>query len=826
MSLSETTGVVTLLFTDLVGSTETLARVGDERLEQLRRTHFRLLRGAVASHGGHEVKNVGDGLMVVFPSAVDAMSAAVAVQQGIAHHNAAHPDQPLAVRVGLHVGEPIRDEEDYFGTPVVVAKRLCDAADGGEILVSALVGDLAAGRVSFALSDPTPFALKGFADPLPARRLLWEEAAPPEPGLPPALAGRDESFAGREDELADLTAEWRAVRAGELRVVLLSGEPGIGKTTLGVHFARDVARAGGTVLYGRCDEDALVPYQPLVEAFGQWLSSASDAAVRALPERHAVALSRILPALRERLPGLPEPRTNEPDSERYQLFEAAVELIGAVATDRPVLLMLDDLHWSDKPTLLLAREMTRRLADAPVLLLGTYRDTDLSRTHPLAELLADLRKEKSVLRLPLSGLSPAALERLLAGDATLGAWEKGLARELSRETEGNPLFVREILRHLVETGAIAEEDGRWVPRLELERLGIPEGVKEVIGRRLSRLSEAANRVLRVGAVAGREFDFRLLETVTDVSGDELLDAVDEALATRLLIDVPGRPDRYAFSHALVRETLYDELSTARRLRLHRQIGLALEELSGPDVSARLPELAYHFCEAAPAGEAAKAVDYARQGGDRAMAQLGYEEAVRLYGMALEASEELEGADAVRCELTLALGEARWRAGGIDAARPTFAAAAQMARPLGDPVLLARAALGFAGAGVQFWWIEVGRFNQAVVALLEEALERLPSEDSEWRARCTSCLAQELYFEPGTRERRRQLVDDAIAMARRLGDRPTLAYVLSSGHLAVFSPDVEGDPLHYGEELLELAEELGDRELAFHAHAHRMTMFTT
>ncbi|MBV8160688.1 MAG: hypothetical protein JO265_07185, partial [Acidimicrobiia bacterium] len=510
----------------------------------------------------------------------------------------------------------------------------------------------------------------------------------------------------------------------------------------------------------------------------------------------------------------------------YQLFEAAVELISAVATDRPVLLMLDDLHWSDKPTLLLAREMTRRLADAPVLLLGTYRDTDLNRTHPLAELLADLRKEKAVLRLALSGLPPAALERLLAGDATLGAWEKGLARELSRETEGNPLFVREILRHLVETGAIAEEDGRWVPRLELERLGIPEGVKEVIGRRLSRLSDAANRVLRVGAVAGREFDFRLLETVTDVSGDELLDAVDEALATRLLIDVLGRPDRYAFSHALVRETLYDELSTARRLRLHRQIGLALEELSGPDVSARLPELAYHFCEAAPAGEAAKAVDYARQGGDRAMAQLGYEEAVRLYGMALEACEELEGADAVRCELTLALGEARWRAGGIDAARPTFAAAAQMARPLGDPVLLARAALGFAGAGVQFWWIEVGRFNQAVVALLEEALQRLPSEDSEWRARCTSCLAQELYFEPGTRERRRQLVDDAVAMARRLGDRPTLAYVLSSSHLAVFSPDVEGDPLHYGEELLELADELGDRELAFHAHAHRMTMFTT
>src|SRR5437588_8355606 len=287
-------GVVTLLFTDLVGSTELLAHLGDDDAEALRRTHFRLLRQAVTAHGGEEVKNLGDGLMVAFPSAVGALQCAVAMQQAVARHNRS-ADQPLAVRAGLHVGEPILDEADYFGTSVVVAKRLCDQAEGGQILASDLVRALVGTRGGFRFKDVGPLALKGLAEPTGACEVLWEPLAAAAPSLPAALAG-DEPFVGRQPELRELEGAWKRVADGYRQVVLVAGEPGIGKTSLARQLAHR-AQGTGTVLYGRCDEEALTPYQPFVEALTHYLERQGRGQIEA-------RLGRVLDDVGVLLPGV------------------------------------------------------------------------------------------------------------------------------------------------------------------------------------------------------------------------------------------------------------------------------------------------------------------------------------------------------------------------------------------------------------------------------------------------------------------------------------------------------------------------------------------
>ena len=295
--------VVTLLFTDIVGSTDLYQRLGDEEAERIRRGHFRLLRDAVVSVGGREVKNLGDGLMVVFESPHEAVACAVAMQQAVQRHQSA---DHLAVRVGLHVGEPIREEEDFFGTPVATAKRLCDAADGGQIYASELVRALVGSRGTFEFASVGDLELKGLAEPIRTYEVAWAPAEVARLPLPAQLDVAERvALVGRSAELNTLKTALKQAAAGQVRVVLLAGEPGIGKTRLASEFARWAHGEGATVLLGRCDEEPLAAYQPVVEALGRYVRAASTDDLRANTGRHAPTLAQLVPDVRERMPGLP-----------------------------------------------------------------------------------------------------------------------------------------------------------------------------------------------------------------------------------------------------------------------------------------------------------------------------------------------------------------------------------------------------------------------------------------------------------------------------------------------------------------------------------------
>ena len=357
-------------------------------------------------------------------------------------------------------------------------------------------------------------------------------------------------------------------RAG--RVVLLTGDPGIGKTRLVAEIARAAHEAGAFVLAGRSPQEALVPYQPFVEALRHYVLNVPFSQLRASAREYGSELARLVPELRRRAPDLPPPLEAEPETERYRLFEAVVGLLGEMSAQAPVLLVLDDLQWADRPTLLLLRHIARAPDHGRVLVLGAYRSTE-ARADGFADALAELRRERLVTQIEVGG-SRRGGDRGARADARRGDALRVVLHALHEETEGNPFFIEEIVRHLAEAGVRADQADARV----LQRFGLPEGVKDVIAQRLERLDMQAIEWLRVAAVIGRDFDAALLERVVNLDEDEFLNTLDEALAAGLVVEVPGRPGRYSFSHALIRETLYEGMSAPRRARTHRRVGEALE----------------------------------------------------------------------------------------------------------------------------------------------------------------------------------------------------------------------------------------------------------
>ena len=541
----------------------------------------------------------------------------------------------------------------------MIAKRLCDMATGGQILCSSTVAGLLRGRAAFRFKDLGAKTLKGIAEPEVVFEIEFEQAtgAGPLP-LPPLLASLERiALVGREAPLARLCAALEATTgAGQRRASLIAGEPGIGKTRLAAELAFAAHTGGATVLFGRCDEDPLMPYQPFVEALRFAIANGDVETLGRWVGRRGADLTRLVPELAERLP-VGEPMRGDPDNDRARLFDAVLGFLENLSRDRPLVLVLDDLHWADKPSLLLLMHLLRSAQPAPILVGGTYRETDLDRRHPLTEVLADLRRIEGYERVLLRGLDVAETEALMQSVSPHQATERtrGFAQAVHAETEGNPFFLHEVVRNFKEAGTIIERDGLWTSNLtSLDQFEIPEGVKEVVGRRLSRRSEGCQSVLGRAAVQGRDFDLGVLERVTDLTSDQVLDAIDEAIAAGLVEPLP-EADRFRFAHALVRDTLYGELTTSRRIRAHRQVGEALEAMGAANRPERRGELALHFLEAAPGGDIAKAVTYglsvARQAGDASA----HEEAIAHCRRTLEvAGAEAAVSPATRAELLTVL----------------------------------------------------------------------------------------------------------------------------------------------------------------------------
>jgi len=803
----------TFVFTDLVDSTATSAGLGPEAAEELRQTHFRLLRSGIAASAGTEVKNLGDGLMVMYSSPSRALAGAVGMQQAIDHHNRSG-GQPLRVRMGITVGEAVEEDGDYFGDPVVEAARLCAAAEGGQILASEIVRGLVGRHATQTFVEVGPLELKGLPEPVDTVEVLWEparvEGSVPLPGrLVGAASDALFGFFGRGPELATVEeTRKRAHDAGRSQVVFVAGEAGLGKTALAAQAARVAHGEGAIVLFGHADEDLGVAYQPWIEALSALVRGGDAAVVEGLPSAQRAALARLLPSLSGS-----GARVEDPDTERLLLLEGTAELLAAVSRGAPVFLVLDDLHWADAASLQLLRHVTAAATPMDLTVVCTYRDTDLSRGNPLNKLLADLYREPNVTRVSLRGLEDNEVIELMEAAAGHGLDDSGigLAHALRRETDGNPFFTGEILRHLGETGGIVMGgDGRWTVAGELEELGLPNSVRDVIGQRVERLGAETVRVLSLGSVFGREFDVTTLATLADIDEDTLLDLLDGAVSGAVVVE-SAEGSRYRFAHALIQHTLYDDLSATRRQRMHQRIAVTLESDTTPTDPALLAELARHWIAATRPTDIDKALHYARLAGDAARDALAPDEAIRWYRQALDLLERQSSPDPhQQANLLAALGTAQRQSAQPDY-EDALVQAADIAATIDDDQALIVAALGFQ---LDF---QLTGGNDMAKRVLQAALACIGPEPTPTRARLLAELA--LAHDAGSEwQVRRDLSIEAVDIARDAGDDATFVWVVIATQNILATPDRLDQHVADVEAAVIVADRIGDPALRFGARA--------
>ena len=622
-------------------------------------------------------------------------------------------------------------------------------------------------------------------------------------------------FVGRATELETLRTLMPRAEGEGRRVVLLGGEPGSGKSRLVREFAGEAAGDGVLVLYGACDAVVHTPFGPFVEALDHLARTADPAELRAALGTGGGELTRLLPDLPLRIGDLPLPVEADPDTERHRLHTAVTDLFVGVTRRQPALLVLEDVHWADAPTLLLLRHLTRAAGHARVLLLATFRDIEADVPEPLSETLADLRRSDDVVRLHLAGLSwieVAEFVRSAAG-GEFGSELRELAQAVHDLTKGNPFLVCELWRTFVETGAVEVEGGTIRLARPPAEIGSPESVREVVSQRLSRLTPVTTDLLELAAAAGSEFELELVRGAAGLGEPDLLAALDEAVRSGMLEELPARGLAYRFTHELVRRALYDRLSSMRRAELHLRVGNALEQSAGRSGRA-LADLAYHFTSAAPFGDTERAVSYNVLAARAASAALAFDEAAARLRTALELGI---GSMPERAEVFLELGNASHRGGKALDALKAFRAAAHIARDLADARLLARAAIGYEDA----CW-RPGIADQGAVELLESAAEALGDEHSELRVGLLAGLARALDFQ-GDYERGAIVRTSALAMARDLGDRVGLATVLMRSYWSLGASTL-AEILEMVTESRDLGEELGNTEIRAEAMAWRAPTF--
>jgi DNA-binding CsgD family transcriptional regulator/tetratricopeptide (TPR) repeat protein len=609
-------------------------------------------------------------------------------------------------------------------------------------------------------------------------------------------------FVGRSAELAALRVLIPREAGERGRLALLGGEAGSGKSRLVRELAHEVAGVGVLVLYGACDAVVQTAYRPFAEALDQLTRSIDPETLRADLGSAGGELTRLLPDLPARVTGLAAPVAADPDTERHRLHTAVTDLLAGAGRRQPLLLVLEDCHWTDTPTLMLLRHLARAGTEARVLVLATFRDTEADIPTALADALADLRRSDDVVRLHLDGLSEDDVGEFVrrAGGGEIDPAEPGLSRALRDLTEGNAFLLCELWRALVETDAFAIEQGTLRLTRPLQEIATPQSVREVVSQRLMRLDPASRDLLELAAVAGPEFELDVLRAAAPVEL-ERIDALEPAMRSGVIEELPFPALAYRFTHELVRRALYDRLSVLRRAELHLRIAEALENVDRPRQGRLLAGLAHHFAAAAPIGGAAQAVRYNLLAATAASAALAYDEATARLRTALEMGIDDERQ---RAEILLEEGTALFRAGRSLDSLQSFRQAAEIARELGEGKLLARAAIGFE---TSCW--RPGLTDEGARELLQEASAALTREDSTLRVGLLASLARALELE-GESDQAALARADAIAMARRIDDRPGLATVLVGIYWARATTSL-AEALEMLGEARDLAEEMGDVE---------------
>jgi class 3 adenylate cyclase/tetratricopeptide (TPR) repeat protein len=738
-------GVAIVVFTDLVDSTALLARLGDDRMEGVRREHVADVTGAVDAAGGRLVKTLGDGTMASFESALGALRAAAAIQAAVERLNTAHGEIGIAARVGIAAGEPIADGEDLHGMSVVIASRLSSAAGTGEVLVQDVVEALVASRDGMALEDGGEYELKGVPAPVRASRLLWRElalpveveeggragfaadsSAAPSPAagavgtvdrvrMPPILAAyAEEPLIGRDAEISSLRGAI-APRPGR-RAALIVGEPGIGKTRHAAAAAAAAHAEGAVVVLARCPPEPTIAFEPWVRAIDE-LAIAGDESWRAtLAEAAGPELAALVPELSEHATSADRAGADAvvaAEGARYRLLRGIGTALARAAGSAPLVVVLDDAHWCDPAS---AQALERLLESAPsaeMALVVTARDREMGRRHPVSRALADLRRTGDLSELRLSGLDASGLAALVG--AKMGrAITPRLAERLQARTGGNPFFAGELARDLDGQGALRDDE-------DLDAAPVPDAVTDLVEERLGRLDPDTERLLCAVAAIGPSAPVGLAARAIGLEPAAAERAAREAISERLVDDVVATEPTIAFPHALVREALIAGTGEVELARMHYSIAQALEDDPGVEPA----ELARHY--GLSVGLAGPEPAIAAYRAAAAAAAEGHDHEQAAAHMQSVLSLLPEGDLATRGRVLLELGEQELLSADLVRARRSFGAAIEAARATGDAVTLARAALGFAGGDIGFGW-ESGTDDPMSAAQLREGLDALGDEE--------------------------------------------------------------------------------------------------
>ncbi len=793
-------GTLTFLFTDLVGSTALSTSLGDQAAQEHLRAHGRIVRECVEKHGGHEVRFIGDSFLVTFNGNLKAVSCAVDIQRRLTQHDRLHPDQGVQLRIGLNCGEAIREKGDYYGAAVNAAARICAAAEGGQVLVSQLVKDIIGSLGNLEFRDAGAYPLKGFPEPWRLYEVVPRAEASLGANLVSALADPT-PFVGRDAELTRVKHLVETASEGRGGVTMLLGEPGVGKSRLAAEASAFAIDRGFTVVAGQCYEAGGPPaYGPFIEALRPLAKRCTRPVLKKLLGEGASWVAKLLPEVRDKLQGVPPTPPLPADQERHFLLESVVSFIVGAARRKPLLLILEDLHWSDRPTQLLLRSLIRVIANLPMVVVGTVRDIEVDAAHPLTETLTELHRQRFYCSLSLSGFGREGVRLMLLALAQQEP-PAVVVDAVYSETEGNPFFVEEFIKLLLEEERLLDASGNWRSDISPHAVELPKGVSLAIERRLRRLEPSSRQTLTTAAVVGRVFRYNVLEAASELKGDALADAIDQAERAQL---IRGRREehgiQFSFAHELIRQTLYRELSLPRRERLHLRVAEAIERVDSGRLGEQAAALAHHFRQAGTCADARTTARYLILAGDQARTASAFEEAIRYYR---DACERIPDGGKERAEALFKLGSAQRSAGDWSSAVASWDAAAVIYEALADAPGVERTCNALA---LLHGWR--GQFPDALQAV-QRGLTADPESVSEHRCRLLAAAATMLSLagQPAPAD---ALIEQAVVIAEKRDAGRLLGTVLATKglHQRVYMEFADGmQTLARAEQLLREAGDL-------------------
>ncbi len=679
LSTGQTEGTVTIMFTDVEGSTNLLSTKGFTESHEIMKAYETIIGDKIGEHAGRRIKGLGDGVMVSFGSVRHAVECALDIQKEIADYSKQNPERKLKIRIGINTGEVVEEAGDIFGAAVNVAARVAGKAKGGETLVSEVVRSLVGPVAEIKFMYRGRYKLKGFPD-----RWRLHEVTPGEAPAATAALPAGDGFVGRDQEKLDIRLVLDRAATGAGGILLLAGPPGMGASRLAAEVAADAARKGWLVLGGRSSELDGAPYEPFRGVLETAVANASAKTLQDAVGTNGGLLAQLAPSLKQKVRGIAAADKVPADKLRELLFKAVFDFLVACQGTRPLLIVIDDLHWADDASVLLLRDLAERLGTSRIVIAATYWDTDLDPARSFTSIVSRLLRRRRAQRITLGRLSDREVEKLLATMAEAPLSPLQLIG-IQAATEGNPLFVEHSYLYMAETESmLGGASKRPQASFSEEDLELAQSVRGLIGRRLERLSEPAQRMLVSAAIIGREFDVALLEAFGELTGRELREALEEATRGRFLI---AAGDHYRFAHDLIRQRVTAVMPLPRLQAYHLAVAETLERLYGKTSAQHADEISYHLYQAGTSADPVRTSTHIAEAARNALAVGAFEEVLRL----IESALPLLPADQVRvrAEALVMRGEAMWGMARISDAKSALLGAVQRYEELGDAKAVAR-----------------------------------------------------------------------------------------------------------------------------------------